>query len=61
MSVPLTSLALVRGIIGYAIGFVAGMALVLVARVLMGAEPWFPEAVYVGGILLATGLGAILL
>jgi cytochrome c oxidase subunit 1 len=53
MSVPLTSLALVRGVIGYIVGFVAGMALVLVGRLLMGAEPWFPEAVYVGGIVLA--------
>lgn len=51
MSVPLTSLALVRGLIGYIIGFVVGMIVVLVGRVLLGVEPWFAEAVYVGGIV----------
>ncbi len=53
MSVPLTSLALVRGLIGYIIGFVVGMIVVVLGRVLLGAEPWFAEAVYVGGIVCA--------
>ena len=51
MTVPLTSLALVRGMIGYAVGFIVGMVLVMAARALMGAEVWFAEAVYVGGRL----------
>ncbi len=53
MSVPLTSLALVRGLIGYIIGFVVGMVVVVLGRVLLGVEPWFAEAVYVGGIICA--------
>ncbi len=64
MSVPLTSLGLVRGLIGYIAGFISGMALVLLTRLAMGAEPWFPEAVYVGGIVFAiigflVGVGAL--
>ena len=54
MSVPLTSLALVRGLIGYVIGFVVGMLVVVLGRVLLGFEPWYAEAVYVGGIIFAT-------
>ena len=53
MSVPLTSLALVRGLIGYIIGFVVGMIVVVLGRVFLGVEPWFAEAVYVGGIVCA--------
>ena len=53
MSVPLTSLALVRGLIGYIIGFVVGMIVVVLGRVLLGVEVWFAEAVYVGGIVCA--------
>jgi len=53
MSVPLTSLALVRGLIGYIVGFAVGMAIVLLGRLVLGVEPWFPEAVYVGGIICA--------
>ena len=53
MSVRLTSLALVRGLLGYAAGFAAGMLLVMVGRALLGMEPWNPEAVYVGGIVVA--------
>jgi len=59
MSVPLTSLGLVRGIIGYFAGMVAGMALVMAARVALGMEAWNPEAVYVGGIIV--GIIAFLL
>ena len=53
MSVPLTSLAFVRGLIGYIIGFVVGMIVVVLGRVFLGFEPWFAEAVYVGGIVFA--------
>ncbi len=53
MSVPLTSLALVRGLIGYIIGFVVGMIVVVLGRVVFGFEPWYAEAVYVGGIVFA--------
>ena len=49
----LTSLGLVRGIIGYVIGMVAGMVLVMAARVLMGMEAWNAEAVWMGGIIVA--------
>ena len=55
----LTSLGLVRGIIGYVVGMAAGIVLVLMVRVLMGAEPWFPEAVWSGGIVVGT-LGFLL-
>ena len=53
MSVRLTSLALVRGLIGYTAGFAAGMTLVMVARLVLGMEAWNAEAVYVGGIVVA--------
>ena len=53
MSVRLTSLALVRGLIGYTVGFAAGMTLVMVARLVLGMEAWNAEAVYVGGIVVA--------
>ena len=53
MSVRLTSLGLVRGLIGYLVGFAAGMTLVMVARLVLGMEAWNAEAVYVGGIATA--------
>ncbi len=53
MSVRLTSLALVRGLIGYVVGFAAGMTLVMVARLVLGMEAWNAEAVYVGGIVVS--------
>ncbi len=53
MSVRLTSLALVRGLIGYIVGFAAGMTLVMAARLVLGMEAWNAEAVYVGGIVVA--------
>ena len=53
MSVRLTSLGLVRGLIGYLVGFAAGMSLVMVARLVLGMEAWNAEAVYVGGIVVA--------
>lgn len=53
MSVPLTSLGLVRGLIGYFVGFAAGMLLVMAARIALGMEAWNAEAVYVGGIIVA--------
>lgn len=53
MSVRLTSLALVRGLIGYFAGFAAGMLLVMAARLALGMEAWEPESVYVGGIVVA--------
>jgi cytochrome c oxidase subunit 1 len=53
MSVRLTSLALVRGLIGYFVGFAAGMLLVMASRLVLGMEAWEQEAVYVGGIVFA--------
>jgi cytochrome c oxidase subunit 1 len=53
MSVRLTSLALVRGLIGYFVGFAAGMLLVMASRLMLGMEAWEQEAVYVGGIVFA--------
>src|SRR5512137_165386 len=53
MSVRLTSLGLVRGMIGYFAGMVIGMVLVMVGRVALGMEMWNAEAVYVGGIIVA--------
>ena len=60
----LTSLGLVRGLIGYVLGFLAGMALVMVSRLLMGWPLWAQEPVLVGGILLSAigfmiGVGAL--
>jgi cytochrome c oxidase subunit 1 len=52
MSVPLTSLGLVRGLIWYFVGFAAGMLLVMAGRIVLGMEAWNAEAVYVGGIIL---------
>ena len=60
----LTSLGLVRGLIGYAVGLLLGMAVVVVSRLLMGMSAWEIEAAWVGGILFAVigflgGVGAL--
>jgi cytochrome c oxidase subunit 1 len=47
----LTSLGVVRGIIGYILGFLAGMALVVVGRIVIGLAAWQEEAAMVGGVL----------
>lgn len=49
----LTSLGIVRGLIGYVLGFIAGMALVVVGRLLLGMPGWGQEPVLVGGIISA--------
>ena len=49
----LTSLGLVRGLIGYFVGLVIGMAVVVAGRILLGMEAWNPEAAWVGGIVFA--------
>jgi cytochrome c oxidase subunit I len=60
----LTSLGLVRGLIGYAVGLLLGMAVVVVSRLLMGMSVWEAEAAWVGGIIFAVigflgGVGAL--
>ncbi len=47
----LTSLGIVRGIVGYILGFIIGMALVVFGRIVMDLVAWQEEAVLVGGIL----------
>ncbi len=60
----LFSLGLVRGIIGQVIGFLAGMALVVVVRALMGLPAWSAEPAWVVGGLVSIvgfllGVGAL--
>lgn len=60
----LTSLGIIRGLIGYVLGFIAGMVLVVVGRLLLGMPGWSQEPVLVGGIILALngflfGVGAL--
>ncbi|WP_298980615.1 cytochrome c oxidase subunit I [Caldilinea sp.] len=50
----LTSLGLVRGIIGYFVGLVIGMAVVMISRLALGMSAWDQEAGWVGGIVFAT-------
>ncbi|MCB0137946.1 MAG: cbb3-type cytochrome c oxidase subunit I, partial [Caldilineaceae bacterium] len=55
---------MVRGLIGYFVGLVIGMAVVVSGRLLLGMEAWNPEAVWVGGIIFALmgfllGIGAM--
>ena len=51
MPVSLTSLGLVRGLIGYFVGMVVGMMVVMAGRAVLGMELWNAEAVWVGGIV----------
>lgn len=60
----LTSLGVVRGLIGFVLAFVAGMFLVIVSRLALGMGAWSQEPVLVGGIFLSTigfmvGVGAM--
>ena len=61
----LWSLGLFRGLTGQAVGAVAGMALVVVFRAIMGLDPvWNREPVLVGGIIVSAigfmiGVGAV--
>ncbi|MFN3333631.1 MAG: cytochrome C oxidase subunit I, partial [Caldilinea sp.] len=49
----LTSLGLVRGVIGYFAGLVIGMVTVVIFRLVLGMSAWDEEAVWVGGIIFA--------
>jgi cytochrome c oxidase subunit 1 len=60
----LMDLGLVRGLVGQAIGTVAGMVLVMAIRLLAGMEAWAQEPVVVGGIVIGgiaflIGVGAL--
>ncbi len=61
----LWSLGLVRGVVGQIVGFAAGMALVIVSRLLFGFDPvWNEEPALVGGIIIGSigfliGVGAL--
>ena len=60
----LTSLGLVRGLIGQAVGFIVGMIVVMAGRLLLGMPAWGEEAVWTGGIIIGAigfllGVGAM--
>ncbi len=60
----LTSLGVVRGLIGYFTGMLIGMAVVVISRLVLGMSAWDQEAVWVGGIVFSIigfllGVGAM--
>jgi len=59
----LMSLGLVRGLVGQALGTLAGMAVVMLIRIMAGMPAWSEEPVWVigmltGGIAFMIGVGA---